>query len=283
MVDGLAFGALPDAAEAQAGRLRLIALVHHPLAAETGLAPESARALRASETRALATARAIVVTGLRTAQTLSREHAVAPARITIIEPGAPEPAAARGVRHPGPWRLLCVATLVPRKGHELLLQALAARGGDDWTLECIGSMTRDAACATGIVALADSLGLGARVSFRGECPAEAVRQAYDSADLFVLPAWYEGYGMAVAEAIAHGLPVVATAVGAVPQLVGDDAGLLVPPGDAAALQAALRRILADIALRERLAAGAARRATQLPRWQDAGARLAALLGRVATT
>ncbi len=282
MIDGLAFGALPDAAEAQAARLRLIALVHHPLAAETGLQPETTRALQASEARALAAARAIVVTGQGTAQALSRDYGVPQERITIAEPGAPEPAATRGARRPGPWRLLCVATLVPRKGHELLLQALAACGGDDWTLECIGSKTRDAACAARIVGLAQSLGLGARVSFRGERPAEALHRAYADADLFVLPAWYEGYGMAVAEAIAHGLPVVATAVGAVPQLLGEDAGLLVPPGDAAALQTALRQVLGDDALRRRLAAGAARRATQLPRWRDAGLRLAALLERLAT-
>lgn len=186
-----------------------------------------------------------------------------------------------------PLRLLCVASVVPRKGHDLLLRALAALPAPrdpagaplDWTLECIGSATREPAHARALAALAQSNGLGARVAWRGELPAAQVAAAYAAADVFVLPAWYEGYGMAVAEAIAHGLPVVATAVGAAPRVVGTEAGLLVEPGDLDALTVALTRVLGDAALRARLAAGAAARAAQLPQWPSQAARLAAALER----
>ena len=281
MIDGLAFGAMPREAAAEAARLRLVALVHHPLAAETGLEPDRSRRLHESERAALASARAVIVTSPETALALRLDYGVAAAALAVIEPGAPDPAPPRGARRSGPLRLLCVATLVPRKGHDLLLRALAARGGDDWTLDCIGSDRRDLACAARLRELARALPLRDQVRFRGELPPAALQDAYAAADLFVLPAWHEGYGMAVAEAVAHGLPVVATAVGAAPRVVGDEAGLLVPPGDDAALAAALQQVLDDAALRTRLAAGAARRARTLPRWPDAVARCAALLERLA--
>jgi glycosyltransferase involved in cell wall biosynthesis len=281
MIDGLAFGAMPAEAAAEAARLRLVALVHHPLAAETGLDPGRVHRLQESERAALAAAGAVIVTSPETAQALHRDYGVVASALTVIEPGAPDPAPARGPRRPGALRLLCVATLVPRKGHELLLQALAACSGDDWTLDCVGSDRRDPACAQRLRELARTLHLQDRVSFRGEVTPADLEAAYAAADLFVLPAWYEGYGMAVAEAVAQGLPVIATAVGAAPRVVGDEAGLLVPPGDGAALAAALRRVLDDPALRLRLAAGATRRASTLPRWPDAARQCAALLERLA--
>ncbi len=281
LIDGLAFGAMPRQAAAEARRLRLVALVHHPLAAETGLDTDRAQQLRDSERAALAHACAIVVTSRETAQALCDDYDVAAAIVTVVEPGAPEPAAARGPRRAGPLRLLCVASLVPRKGHDLLLGALAAYGGDDWTLDCVGSTVRDAACARRAIELVALPELAGRVRFCGEMPPASLQAAYADADLFVLPAWYEGYGMAVAEALAHGLPVIATAVGAVPRLVGTEAGLLVPPGDGAALEAALRRVLGSAVLRAALGAGAARRAQALPRWRESGARLSSLLERLA--
>jgi glycosyltransferase involved in cell wall biosynthesis len=285
LVDGLAFGAMPREAAAHAARLRLVALVHHPLAHETGLDPARAQALRDSEAAALATAHAVVATSPETAARLVAEFAVEPARLAVVEPGTDRPGLpdAAGTRAPhtpvdAPLQLLCVATLVPRKGHELLLQALAGLGPQArFRLDCHGSTTRDPAHAARVVALAARLGLAHAVQFHGECPAAALETAYAAADLFVSPAWYEGYGMAVAEAVARGLPVVATTVGAAPRVVGDEAGLLVPPGDVGALGAALRRVLDDPALCARLADGARRRAGALPDWAGQAARLAAHL------
>lgn len=295
MIDGLALGAMPDEALAESARLALIALVHHPLAAETGLAEDRAQALRESETRALGAARAVITTSAATAALLRADYAVPAERLHTIEPGVyrfaapppPEPAASPTEVHP-PLQLLCVGTLIPRKGHELLLRALAAQRCRHWHLHCIGSLERDNTEARRLLALRDALGLTASVSFHGEVSETRLHHAMHGADLFVNAAWYEGYGMAIAEALGFGLPIVSTAVGAAAELLGaagpdsapSRAGLLVPPGDLAALTQALDAVLRDHDLRAELAAGARQRATQLPTWLGAGLRLAQVLEQV---
>ena len=275
LVDGLAFGALPEIAGAQAARLRLVALVHHPLAEETGLAPATAAALARSEREALAAARRVVVTSAPTAATLAG-YGVGPGRCVVIEPGTDAAPAARGSGAAAPV-LLTVATLTPRKGHALLVEALAGLADRAWRLECIGSDQRDPATAAALRAQLAALGLADRVTLRGEAGPEGLAAAYDGADLFVWPSLYEGYGMALAEALARGLPVVATRVGAACALVGDDAGLLVPPGDVVALRAALARWLDEPHLRARCAAGALQARARLPRWDQACAGFAQVL------
>jgi glycosyltransferase involved in cell wall biosynthesis len=120
-----------------------------------------------------------------------------------------------------------------------------------------------------------------RVHLAGELSPAEIADLYDRADLFVLPTLHETYGMAVAEAIARGLPVVSTTTGAIPDLVGPSAGLLVPPGDADALASALSAVLGDPLLRARLAAGAALMRGRLPTWDDAGRTMSEALDRVA--
>lgn len=279
LIDGLALGALPELAEAEAARLRLIALVHHPLAAETGLAPATAAALAASERRALRAVRHVVVTSRATAAGLDA-YEVPRERIEVIVPGT-DPVPPAGGSGGADLRLLCVGSLVPRKGHELLLEALAPLAGERWRLECIGSLTRDPHTVQRLRARIEALGLGERVQLLGELDAPTLAAHYRSADAFVLATLYEGFGMAVAEALARGLPVVSTETGAIAELVGSDAGLLVPPGDVAALRAALRRLLGDAPLRAALSAGALRARERLPRWPDACARMAAVLERIA--
>jgi glycosyltransferase involved in cell wall biosynthesis len=247
--------------------------VHHPLALESGLDAATRARLRASETAALAHARAVVATSERTARDLAG-WGVTPDRIVVVEPGTERAPLARGsASASAPVSILCVATLTPRKGHDLLLDALASLTAHAWRLVCVGSAERSAPTASGLRAQAARLGLTDRIDWRGELPDDSLAAAFDAADLFVLPARHEGYGMAVAEALARGLPVVATRTGAVPELVGDGAGLLVPPDDVDALTAALGRMLADPATRARHAAGAARVRERLPSWRDACAAL----------
>jgi glycosyltransferase involved in cell wall biosynthesis len=133
-------------------------------------------------------------------------------------------------------------------------------------------------------ALACAAGLDSLVEFAGEADATTLPGYYDSADVFVLPTLYEGYGMAVAEALARGLPVVSTHTGAIAELVGDEAGIIVPPGDVAALSAALSQVAggpASAGVREKLAQGARRARESLPTWDDAASRMDVLLRRVA--
>jgi glycosyltransferase involved in cell wall biosynthesis len=283
VVDGLALGALPDEAAHEAERLRLIALVHHPLADETGLPAEERARLEASERRALEAVRRIVVTSPRTADALDR-FGVPAASVAVIEPGTHPAPQARGSIGAGPGRapaeLLCVATVVPRKGHDVLIRALAAMPGVPWHLTCVGGLDRDDAWVASVRAQVAASGLEPRITFVGELDRAPLDVRYDAADVFVLPTWYEGYGMAVAEALARGLPVVSTATGAIADLVRADAGLLVPAGDAPALTQALSAIVTDGALRARLADGARRARARLRTWDDAAELMAHTIERV---
>jgi glycosyltransferase involved in cell wall biosynthesis len=275
LIDGLALGAMPSEVEREAARLRLIALVHHPLAAETGIDMDTAVALEASERRALAAASLVVVTSRATAAAL-KGYGVGPDRIVVVEPGTDRAPLARGSQG-ADLHLLCVAVLIPRKGHEVLFRALAMMPRLEWRLTCVGSPERDPSMAERLRVLLRSEGLEERVTLAGEVDPATLAALYDGADIFVLPTLHEGYGMAVAEALARGLPVVATATGAIVDLVTPSAGLLVPPGDRDALAAALALVLGDAHVREELTRGARRVRDRLPSWEDASARMSEAL------
>jgi glycosyltransferase involved in cell wall biosynthesis len=285
VADGLAFAALPALAERHAQRLCWVALVHHPLWLETGLDTEAQARLRDSERRALACARHVIVTSHSTAGDV-KALGVPAARITVVEPGVDAAPLALGARHPSRAGrsgeglcLLCVASLLPRKGHRVLIEALAGLQDRRWRLICVGSQQLDPAETAAVQAAVTQHGLGQRVQLDGVVHDDAaLGRLYAMADLFVLPSFHEGYGMVLTEALARGLPVVSTTGGAIAQTVPPAAGVLVPPRDAGALRAALARVIDDAAWREQLAAGARSARLQLPKWPDASARFAALLG-----
>lgn len=279
VVDGLAFGAMPGLAEQHAARLRWVALVHHPLALETGLTPLQRRLLFDRERRALATAHGVIVTSAATARELT-PYGVAAASVHVVTPGtdpAPLAGGSAGEKAGCGLSLLCVASLIPRKGHDLLIEALSGLQDRAWTLHCAGSTTRDTDTASALRAAIAEHGLGARVHLHGEVAADVLQAMYGQADAVVLPSYFEGYGMALAEALAHGLPVVSTTAGAIAYTVPHDAGVLVPPGDAMALRAALAALLDDPAWRGRLAAGARAARAALPTWPQAVARFGVAL------
>ena len=300
-VDSLALGAMPDLLVREASRLRLVALMHLPLSATFGLDRATAARFQDSERRALGAVSLVIVTG-SAALPLLAPYALATDRIVVVEPGTDPAPLSKGpaeAGHYGPedaqsyvasgfsrtssptsrrtLELVCVATVNAIKGHELLLDALAAVPHRDWHLTCAGSLTRDPATAARVRAAIATLGLEDCVTLAGDLDRDALAACYARANLFVLATRQETYGMAVAEALAHGLPVVATTTGATPDLVGRDAGLLVPPGDARALSDALVRALADEALRARLAEGARRVRDRLLTWDAAVDRMLAAL------
>ena len=177
-------------------------------------------------------------------------------------------------------QLLCVATPNPGKGHAILFRALATVPHRNWRLTCVGSLERHPPTVERLRARLCEDGLTQQVALVGERDAAGLNAIYDTADLFVLATLHETYGMAVAEALARGLPVVSTTTGAIADLVGDDAGLLVPPGDEPALAAALSQAIGDRLLYQRLVAGARRARARLPAWDDALSRMTAVLERV---
>ena len=275
VIDGLALSALPDLIEREAARLRIVALVHLPLAADVSLDAETRLRLAAAEQRALAASALVVVTGAATLDLLER-CSLSRDRVVVVEPGTDPAPVARGSGGPA-VHLLCVATLNSGKGHDVLLSALARLPNREWRLTCAGSLTRDHATAERVRGLVHHLELDGHVTLTGELDANALAACYDAADVFVLATRRETYGMAVAEALAHGLPVVSTTTGAIPDLVGHDAGLLAPPGDVDVLAEALSRVIGDAGLRAQLAAGARQVRDRLTDWDHAAARMDAAL------
>lgn len=279
VADGLAFGAMPALAQRHAQRLRWVALVHHPLALETGLDALQRQHLFDSERRALGAARGVIVPSTATARALD-PYGVPHARVRVVQPGTDPADLAHGSVGTDPGAscaLLCVATLTPRKGHAVLLDALSGLQDRRWTLHCAGSMTRDPATTRQLRERIAAHGLAQRVVLHGELDADALQALYARADAFVLPSHYEGYGMVLAEALGRGLPIVSTTAGAIAETVPADAGVLVPPGDSAALRVALARLLDEPAWRGALASGARAARARLGDWPAAARRFAAAL------
>lgn len=280
IIDGLALGVLPEVAAELARRVPLLALVHHPLALERGLSAQEARLLHCSERAALASARGVVVTSPATARIVASDYGVPADRITVARPGndaAPQARANQGLGVP---HLLSVGAVVPRKGFDVLIAALAALNSLPWRLTIVGDLTRDATAAATLHSEIARHGLASRITVLGAVSAEQLAKLYDTANLFVLASYFEGYGMAYSEALAHGLPVIGTMAGAIPDTVPRDAGLLVPPGDTAALAEALHRTMTDLGLRQRLVEGAISAARQLPTWSQSGTIFAGALERL---
>jgi glycosyltransferase involved in cell wall biosynthesis len=281
VIDGLALAGFAGSLARQAQRLRLLALVHHPLADETGIGADAAARFAALERALLPRCAGVICPSAVTAASVAA-YGVASERIATVPPGTVKPATPRRARHAGPCHLLSVGTVTPRKGHRVLIAALARIKDRAWRLRLVGSLARDAAEVAALRSAIAAHGLGERVSLEGEWPQDRLDEAYANADLFVLASYHEGYGMAFAEALAHGLPIVATAGGAIAETVPEAASLLVPPGDDAALAMALARAIDDAALRARLGAASASAGRALPdwseavrRWLDAARRLAA--------
>lgn len=267
VVDGLAMGALPEPIRAAGGRLSILSLVHHLLADETGIPAALSTRYRRLETEALAACAGAIVTSPFTASRL-RDCELSPSRIRCVPPGVDSRPAARGPGPGSPPGILCVASLIPRKGQDVLVRALARLRDRDWSCVCVGSVSRSPAYAAAVRALVGELGLTGRVRMTGEVDQRALEAAYDTSTFFVLPSHFEGYGMVLTEALARGLPVISTTGGAIPGTVPSDAGLLVAPGDDAALSEAIDAMLDPGRLATMSAAAHARAAT-LPSWDDA--------------
>jgi glycosyltransferase involved in cell wall biosynthesis len=269
VVDGLALGVLPDAAAALRESHPLIALVHHPLALESGLPSAEAQTLRESERAALAAATRVIVTSPATRRILATDYGIAEERIAVALPGIERTGATplRKVACGGAINLLAVGAVVPRKGYDILIEAVDRLAGLNWQLVIAGDCKRDRATAKQLAATIARKRLERRVCLAGAVSERELGELYRDAHVFVLASRFEGYGMAYAEAVAHGLPIVGTRAGAIPDTVPSGAGILVPPDDPAALGTALRSMISYGWLREHCAGIA--RAAQMPTWDAA--------------
>jgi glycosyltransferase involved in cell wall biosynthesis len=264
LVDGLVASPSPGVLVPAAGRLRLVALVHMPLGAGTADA-----GVRDREGAVLSAAAAVVTTSGWTRRVLIDLYSLPAGHVQVAEPGVDAAELAPGTATAG--ALLSVAAVIPGKGHDVLLDALATLRGLRWRCLCVGSLERDPLFVQRLRYRVGAAGIGDRVRFAGPQAGPELDRSYGAADLLVLPSRAEAYGMVVAEALARGLPVVAADVGGVPEALGHGAdglrpGLLVPPDDSSALGDALRAWLEDADLRGRLRSAARQRRESLTGW-----------------
>ncbi|OEV31916.1 glycosyl transferase, partial [Streptomyces nanshensis] len=243
-------------------------------------------------------AAAVVVTSEWAAREVTARHGLEAARVHSVLPGTDPAPLARGTD--GASRLLCVAALTPRKGQDLLVEALAGlgsvrpvfaegqgppggdSGGPPWTCELTGPLDRAPGFVERLRRSVGEHGLGERVRLTGARSGEDLAAAYDAADLLVLASHTETYGMVLTEALSRGIPVLATEAGAVPYTVGTAPdgsipGILVPPGDSAALTAALHTWLTDPGIRSHLTTSARGRRAKLQGWPESSRQLAGVL------
>ncbi|MFE4664750.1 glycosyltransferase family 4 protein [Streptomyces sp. NPDC056716] len=285
LLDGLVACGVPEVVLPETDRLCLAVLVHLPLGDEKGLSPEAAEELDARERAVLRGVPAVIATSGWAARRLVSHHGLAPDRVHVATPGADIAPLAYGTD--GVSRLLCVAAVTPRKGQHRLVEALARVADLPWSCVCVGALTQDPGYVDRLRAQIDGHGLTDRVELPGPRTGAALDASYATADLMVLTSYAETYGMAVTEALARGVPVLATDVGGLPEAVGRAPdggvpGILVPPGDPAALAAALRGWFGEADVRRRLRSAARARRTALTGWASTAKSLAAVLTRLPT-
>ncbi len=289
LVDGLVACGVPEIVVPQAKRLRLVVLVHLPLADEAGLPPGPAAELAALERQALRAARAVVATSPWAARRLVAHHGLGADRVHVVTPGVDPAPLAPGTD--GATRLLCVGSITPTKGQDLLVEALAAipdTAALPWSCDLVGPLRRDPAYVAALRCAIERCGLGGRVRLTGPLTGTRLATEYAAADLLVLPSRAESYGMVLTEALARGIPVLAAGVGGVERTLGHDPdgrvpGIVVPPADGAALAAALHRWLDEPDLREALRRSALARRGTLPGWEVTSRCLAEILERLRGT
>jgi glycosyltransferase involved in cell wall biosynthesis len=275
LLDGLIASTAPEVLVPQARRLRLVVLVHMPL----GHRPPDGEARR-RERAVLAVASSILTTSAWARDRLLDLYALPDHRVHVAEPGV-EPAELAGGT-PAGEALLCVGAVVFEKGHDVLLAALGSISEHSWSCLCVGSLERDRPFVESLRRRSQDAGLDGRVSFPGPRTGDALENSYASADLLVLASRAETYGLVVTEALARGLPVIASEVGGLAEALGRGAdgvrpGLLVAPEDPVALRGALCDWLGDAALRARLRRAARERRDSLPRWSATASTVARVL------
>ena len=271
VIDGLGLPAFDGIIDRHA-----IGLIHHPTSLEAGFSGPDTQALADIEKRILPALAGCIVTSDTTAETLAKDFAVQ--HIASVVPGT-DPAP----RCPGSGTATCqiiaIGALIPRKGHELLLRALARLFDLDWHLTIAGGAPDPVHAAT-LQNLAEDLNIAQRVHFAGTLTGDALESLWQGADVFALATQYEGYGMAIAEALKRGLPVAITNGGAAAALVPVEAGVVCEVGDLVTYSKALRRVIFDTELRAEMAQVAWTAGQALPGWPAQGVAFAAALEKL---
>ncbi|MDJ0613083.1 MAG: glycosyltransferase family 4 protein [Rhizobiaceae bacterium] len=276
VVDGLAGGVMPQFIKKLASISPVVALIHHPLCLENGLPKSQAKSLEESERAGLEYVSGIVTTSPATTATVTSLFEHDPDRIKTVLPGVE-----RGkIAHPyqsGPINLLCIGSLIERKGHHFLIEALTQLKHLDWKLDCYGMLDEQSDLYRQTMQQIDDHDLAERITFHGSVSDDQISQAYQESHIFVLPSLFEGYGMAYAEAIVHGLPVIGTNAGAIPDTVPPTCGLLAEPGDVSSLKRAIQTLLTNDEALAQYRHGAIEAEKHFPTWKTSAKKFMQIL------
>jgi glycosyltransferase involved in cell wall biosynthesis len=273
VIDGLALGTMPEAIAQVSVNHPIIALIHHPLAYESGLTVDQQVKLQRSERLALTYVDHVIANSQLTAQNLTESYGVDDKKITIIIPGTHQPSpplhqVRTHFRSQNEFKWLSVGSIIPRKGFDILIKALAPLNEMSWSLSIVGDTTRDVMSYRHLLQCIDQFDLQGRIQIHGAIDDLHLDSLYRGADGFVLASLFEGYGMAYAEALSYGLPVIGASGGAIVQTVPVSAGILTPPGNIPSLTAALKLLMNDPYRCEQLSMGAKEAAKKLPTWTE---------------
>ncbi len=172
-------------------------------------------------------------------------------------------------RDEGPFKLLFLGNVIARKGILVLLEALQKLRNIDWRLTIAGDLTVDPKVVRKARQLADASGMMQRISWLGKVPGDEIQTLYRSHDLFVLPSFFEGFGIVYLEAMGAGLPVIASAAGGAGDFVrhGEN-GFLLPPGDSEMLCQFMRSLAVDRELQRRMSLAARETYRKQPGWEN---------------
>jgi glycosyltransferase involved in cell wall biosynthesis len=268
LIDGLALPGLAPILARHRNRIKTATLIHHPVALETGLSSLQSKQLGSAEYAALAEVQLVLCTSQWTADALCK-LGVEAQKLRVVVPGTEMPAHPPKAKNNTPRNLLCVATITPRKGHDVLVRALASIRDLDWHLDCVGSFTRDADHTQAITQLIEQEDLGSRITLHGEVSNNQLAAFYSAADVFVLASQLEGFGMVLTEAQAYGLPIIATRAGAIPDTVSQASAILVARNSPDEFGKALERLMTNAPLWSKQRATAVARSKLIRTWQSA--------------
>lgn len=280
IVDGLLGGGSPEFLEALSKKLPVVALIHHPLCLENGLDKSTARFLEEREKQGLEFVSKVITTSPATSRTVASLFEFNPELIHTVLPGVER--GRKSIRNINTdnnpcINLLCVGSVIERKGHKDLLLSLSTLQHLDWHLDCIGSTQFDQPLFQELIAIVKQETLGKKVKFHGTVNEDVLENAYEKTSIFVLPSLFEGYGMAYAEAIVRGIPVIGTTAGAIPQTVPDNCGILVEPSNTSLLAQALEKLITNENLRAKYRNGAIAEEPNFPTWESAAGQFAEIL------
>jgi len=266
IIDSLALGPSEAIISSLVDPSPLIALVHLPLFMNPSFSERETHYFRLLETRAWSKMAVIIAVSLHTKQII-QECGVDSSKVQVISPRAES--LTRKENYPlAPRNLLCVANYTGNKGHLMLVEALFNLKNSDWIVRCYGDKKREGGYFAKLQQTVNSKGLQNRILFKGSLPHEALPEVYLSSDLFILPSEYESFPMVLAEALMHGIPVIAAEAGGIPEVVPDGAGLLFKPRSINSLQAAINEAIENTGLYKKLCHKAAGYYKSAYSWND---------------